>query len=218
MSNFPSETLEQHALRFPKLTDAQIAHLRTLSKARLANPREILFNQETAAPSIFVVLIGNVEIVGVSNGVESILSVLGPAEFTGEVSQLSGRRSLVLCRACEMSELLEIDRASLRQIMQTDALLGDVFLRAFLLRRIFLVANSIGDAVLIGSFGTQDFLFFHRHATEFSSVLTALPAARWLPGMVRALWFRRAAGKRNRQDGLRRQYRGPSPRATKGER
>jgi thioredoxin reductase (NADPH) len=158
MSNFPSETLEQHALRFPKLTDAQIGHLRTSSKARLANPREILFNQETAAPGIFVVLTGSVEIVGVSNGVESILSVLGPAEFTGEVSQLSGRHSLVLCRACEMSELLEIDRASLRQIMQTDGLLGDLFLRAFLLRRIFLVANSIGDAVLIGSGLSSDTL------------------------------------------------------------
>jgi thioredoxin reductase (NADPH) len=158
MSNFPSETLEQHALRFPKLTDAQIGHLRTSSKARLANPREILFNQETAAPGIFVVLTGSVEIVGVSKGVESILSVLGPAEFTGEVSQLSGRHSLVLCRACEMSELLEIDRASLRQIMQTDGLLGDLFLRAFLLRRIFLVANSIGDAVLIGSGLSSDTL------------------------------------------------------------
>ena len=158
MSNFPSETLEQHTLRFPKLTDAQIGHLRTSSKARLANPREILFNQETAAPGIFVVLTGSVEIVGVSNGVESILSVLGPAEFTGEVSQLSGRHSLVLCRACEMSELLEIDRASLRQIMQTDGLLGDLFLRAFLLRRIFLVANSIGDAVLIGSGLSSDTL------------------------------------------------------------
>lgn len=121
MSTLPSETLEQHGLRFPKLSDAQIAHLRTSSEPRLSNPSEILFNQETAAPGIFVVVTGSVEIVGVSNGVESILSVLGPAEFTGEVSQLSGRRSLVLCRARETSELLEIDRAHLRHIMQTDA-------------------------------------------------------------------------------------------------
>ena len=42
--------------------------------------------------------------------------------------------------------------------MQTDAQLGDVFLRAFLLRRIFLVANSIGDAVLIGSGLSSDTL------------------------------------------------------------
>ena len=95
---------------------------------------------------------------GVSNGVESVLSVLGPGEFTGEVTQLSGRRSLVLCRACETSELLEMDRSNLRHVMQTDAALGDVFLGAFLLRRVFLIANSVGDAVLIGSAHSNDTL------------------------------------------------------------
>jgi thioredoxin reductase (NADPH) len=154
----PPETPEQHALRFPKLTDAQIAQLGASSKPRHVNKSDILFNQESADHGVFVVLTGSVQIIGVSNGVESILSVLGPGEFTGEVTQLSGRRSLVLCRAFEASELLEIDRSNLRRIMQTDALLGDVFLRAFLLRRIFLIANSIGDAVLIGSGLSSDTL------------------------------------------------------------
>ena len=94
-----------------------------------------------------MVVTGCIEIVGVSNGAESILSVLG----SGEITQLSGRRSLVLCQACEDSELLEIDGSTLRHVMQTDAVLGTTFLRAFLLRRAFLIASSIGDAVLIGS-------------------------------------------------------------------
>jgi hypothetical protein len=42
--------------------------------------------------------------------------------FTGEVNQLSGRRSLVRCRAREMSTLIEIGRQHLRGIMQTDPL------------------------------------------------------------------------------------------------
>jgi thioredoxin reductase (NADPH) len=42
--------------------------------------------------------------------------------------------------------------------MQTDAVLGDVFLGAFLLRRVFLIANSVGDAVLIGSTHSNDTL------------------------------------------------------------
>jgi thioredoxin reductase (NADPH) len=141
------ETPEQHALRFPKLAVAQIAQLRSSSKPRHVKAGEILFNQETAAQGIFVVVTGCIEIVGVSNGAESILSVLG----SGEITQLSGRRSLVLCQACEDSELLEIDGSTLRHVMQTDAVLGTTFLRAFLLRRAFLIASSIGDAVLIGS-------------------------------------------------------------------
>jgi thioredoxin reductase (NADPH) len=147
----PPETLEQHASRFPKLTTAQLAQLSSSGAVRHASVREILYDQETSDHGIFIVLSGSIEIVGVANGNESILSVLKPGEFTGDISQLSGRRSLVLCRASETSELLEIDRLSLRRIMQTDAVLGDVFLRAFVLRRIFLIANAVGDAVLIGS-------------------------------------------------------------------
>lgn len=158
MHTVPPETPEQHALRFPKLTDAQVSQLATSGAQRQVNAREILFDQGTADHGIFIVLTGSIEIVGVSNGVESVLSVLGPGEFTGEVTQLSGRRSLVLARACETSELLEIDRAHLRHVMQTDAVLGGVFLGAFLLRRIFLIANSVGDAVLIGSSHSNDTL------------------------------------------------------------
>jgi len=152
------ETPEQHALRFPKLTDAQVSQLAASSARRQVKAREILFDLGSADHGVFIVLTGSIEIVGVSNGVESVLSVLGPGEFTGEVTQLSGRRSLVLCRACETSELLEIDRPNLRHVMQTDAVLGDVFLGAFLLRRVSLIANSVGDAVLIGSTHSNDTL------------------------------------------------------------
>ncbi len=101
ISQVPPETPEQHDLRFPKLTGAQIAQLKASGRPRRVNPGDILFDQGSPSPGIFVVLTGSLEIAGLSNGVESILSILGPAEFTGEITQLSGRRSLVLCRAAE---------------------------------------------------------------------------------------------------------------------
>ena len=54
--------------------------------------------------------------------------------------------------------MLEISRANLRHIVQTDAELGEIFLRAFLLRRVYLIQNSVGDAVLIGSSNSADTL------------------------------------------------------------
>src|SRR5487761_1078609 len=116
---------DQHALLFPKLSDAQMSALAQSSVRREVHSHEILFDGGSSDHGIFIVVRGSIEIVGVSNGVESILSVLGPGEFTGEVAQLSGRRSLVSCRACESSELLEIDRTTLRRLMQTDSTLGD---------------------------------------------------------------------------------------------
>jgi thioredoxin reductase (NADPH) len=152
------ETPEQHALLFPKLDNAQIAQIMASSVPRHVEPRERVFELGSTEHGIFVVLNGSIEIVGDSNGVESVLTVVGPGEFTGELNLLSGRRSLVLCRAREASALLEMDRSNLRRIMQSDAVLGDLFLRAFLLRRVYLVANSIGDAVLIGSSHSSDTL------------------------------------------------------------
>ena len=64
----------------------------------------------------------------------------------------------VRARAVKDGILLEIDRANLRHIMQTDATLGQIFLNAFVLRRVFLISNSVGDAVLIGSNHSSDTL------------------------------------------------------------
>jgi len=151
---------------FPKLDEAQMAHLAAFGEQRHARPGEILFEQGDAHHSVFVVLDGSIELVGISSAGETVVAVLGSGMFTGEVSQLSGRRSLVRCRAREASALLEIGRANLRRIMQTDALLGEVFLRAFMLRRVYLISHSVGDAVLIGSSHSGDTLRLREFLTR----------------------------------------------------
>jgi thioredoxin reductase (NADPH) len=153
-----AETPEQIESMFPTLNDAQIARLEAFGEQRPARPGEVLFDRGDASHGVFVVLDGSIEIVGVSNGDKAALRILERGAFTGEVNQLSGRRSLVQCRAREAGTLLEISRANLRRIMQTDAALGELFLRAFLLRRVYLIAHSVGDAVLIGSSHSADTL------------------------------------------------------------
>jgi thioredoxin reductase (NADPH) len=153
-----AETSEQMESMFPRLDDAQIARLAAFGEQRRAHPREILFDQGDANHGVFVVLEGSIEIVGVSNGGEDALRVLERGAFTGEINQLSGRRSLVQCRARESSTLLEIGRVNLRRMMQTDVALGELFLRAFVLRRVYLISHSVGDAVLIGSSHSDDTL------------------------------------------------------------
>jgi thioredoxin reductase (NADPH) len=160
------ETAEQLESMFPKLDDAQIARLSDFGSQRRAEPGEILFDLGDVDHGIFVVLTGCIEVDSVSKGEESVLRALGRGEFTGEVIHLSGRRSLVRCRARESSTLLEIDRPSLRRIMQTDAALGETFLRAFLLRRVYLIAHAIGEALLIGSSHSGDTLRLREFLTR----------------------------------------------------
>ncbi|MEP7364697.1 MAG: FAD-dependent oxidoreductase [Acidobacteriota bacterium] len=142
---------------FPALNEAQLARLSAFGHQGQAEARTVLFDRGDAAHGVFVVLAGSIEIDGISRD-ESEVRVLTRGMFTGEVNQLSGRRSLVRCRTREASSILEIGRDSLRRVFQSDPSLGDIWLRAFVLRRTYLIANSSGDALLIGSDHSADTL------------------------------------------------------------
>ncbi len=47
--------------------------------------------------------------------------------------------------------MIELDREQLLALVQTDAELSEILMRAFILRRIELIAGGLGDVVLIGS-------------------------------------------------------------------
>jgi thioredoxin reductase (NADPH) len=117
-------TSQEIEAMFPQLGAAQLERLRSFAPERRVQPGEILYDQGDSSHGVFVVLSGAIEIVGVTNGDEIELMVLGPGTFTGEVNQLSGRRSLVRCRVREAGAVLELGRSCLRRIMQTDATLG----------------------------------------------------------------------------------------------
>jgi len=142
---------------FPKLDDAQIARLAPFGQQGDVEAGGVIVDQGDSHHGLFVVLRGSLELLNLSSG-DAAIRIIGRGEFTGEVNMLSGRRSLVRLRAREAGTLLEINRANLRHIMQTDATLGEIFLNAFLLRRVYLIANSVGDAVLIGSSHSSDTL------------------------------------------------------------
>src|SRR5207247_3843028 len=61
-------------------------------------------------------------------------------------------------RAAEKSELIEIEREALQTLVETDSELSDIFLRAFILRRLELIAREAGDIVLIVSSHSLDTL------------------------------------------------------------
>lgn len=153
-----AEGPENFEAMFPKLEDTQIERLLAFGERRSVEANAIVFEQGDSTHGVFVVLDGKLSIEGVAGDKGEVLRTLGRGEFTGEVNQLSGRRSLVRCRALEASQLLEISRANLQHVMQTDASIGEIILRAFLLRRVYLIAHSVGDAVLIGSSHSSDTL------------------------------------------------------------
>jgi thioredoxin reductase (NADPH) len=143
---------------FPKLDEEQIARLVPFGHYRSLQPNEILFDEGEVKRGFYVLIQGALEIESKTRQGATVLRVHEPGEFTGELDMLTGRRSLVRVRATGESKVLDIDIASLRHIVQTDAELSEIFLRAFLLRRAYLIANTQGDVVLIGSGHSADTL------------------------------------------------------------
>ncbi len=136
---------------FPKLTAPQIARLASLGTRVKVAEGDVIFEPGARSQSLFVVLEGRLEVVSPSDNGETRITFHEAGQFTGEVNMLAGRPTLVRTRAAAASELLEIDPATLRRIVQTDQELSEIFLRAFLRRRTALIARAAGDLVLIGS-------------------------------------------------------------------
>jgi thioredoxin reductase (NADPH) len=136
---------------FPTLTPEQIARVAAHGHARPVRSGEILMSAGGKAESSFVITSGSIELVRRLKDAEDIFGVLRPGQFTGETNMLSGRQALVTLRVGESGELIEVKRDALVALVQTDSELSDIFMRAFILRRVELIAQGIGDAVLIGS-------------------------------------------------------------------
>jgi thioredoxin reductase (NADPH) len=143
---------------FPKLTPAQIERIARIAPRRRVQQGEVLLEQGDSHPPVFIVLSGALEIVRTLDGKEEPIVVHDAGSFTGEVGILSGRQSLARARMRESGEVLVLDRDALRRLMQTDAELGDLLLRTYILRRVEMIAGGINDALLIGSQHSADTL------------------------------------------------------------
>ncbi len=111
----------------------------------------MLLEQGDTVVPFFVVTAGEVQIVRPSGTDETFVTGIGPGQFTGEANMISGRRALVRIRASQTGEVIELDRANVLALVQTDGELSEILMRAFILRRLSLVARGLGDVVLVGS-------------------------------------------------------------------
>jgi thioredoxin reductase (NADPH) len=136
---------------FPKLTPAQISRIAAHGHRRAMQRGEVLIEQGDSAVPFFVVVSGEAEIVRPSGAAETLVTVHGPGQFTGEVNMLTSRRAIFRMRATKPGELIELDRQHMLALVQTDPELGEILTRAFILRRVELVAAGVGDVALIGS-------------------------------------------------------------------
>src|SRR6266571_5003808 len=136
---------------FPTLTPAQVARVAAHGRVRRVDQGDVLVEAGQQTARFFVVTEGLIEVVRPIGAAEDSVALFRPGQFTGEVNVLSGRRGFGRVRAAEPGEVIEVDRENLLTLVQTDSELSEILMRAFLLRRVQLIARGLGDVVLVGS-------------------------------------------------------------------
>ena len=112
---------------------------------------------ELAAP-VWLVLAGSIEVAWRDGlGHETAIDREGPGQFSGEISQLASHTSLVVGRAGpEGCTAIPFDSAHLRALIIGSADIGEIVMRAFILRRVGLIEGDRSGSILIGHAGMPD--------------------------------------------------------------
>ena len=133
---------------FPTLTDAQVARIAARGRRRPIGRGDVLVDIGDRTAGFFVVLSGEIE---VSDSTGAVIVTHRSGQFSGEATMITGRRAMARLSAGAAGEVVELTREQLLGLVQTDAELSQILMRAFMLRRIELIARDIGDVVVLGS-------------------------------------------------------------------
>lgn len=143
---------------FPSLTEAQIERVERYGRRRTVTAGEVLIAQGDASIPFFVILDGEIEAVLPADLGKHLVTIGGRGQFNGEINTLSGRSAIFEIRVSKSGVFIELDHHQMMALVQTDAEIGEIVMRAFIMRRLAFLNAGIGDIVLIGSTHSADTL------------------------------------------------------------
>ena len=149
--SLPPTTASPVERLFPTLTDAQVARIAAHGRRRPTARGEVLVEVGDKAVPFFVVVRGELQVIRPSDATATLIVTHRPGQFSGEATMITGRRAMAQVRVSASGEVIELNHEHLLALVQTDAELSEILMRAFILRRAELIARGFGDVVVIGS-------------------------------------------------------------------
>ena len=147
----PSDPYARLEQTFPRLSDDQIKRVKTFGITENLPKGSVLFERGEKSVDFFVVLSGNIEIYEHRREGIEILTVHEVKEFTGEVDLFNERKILVGGRMGEDGEVIRVNREGFRRLISAETDIGEIVMRAFILRRVGLISHEQASVTLIGS-------------------------------------------------------------------
>jgi thioredoxin reductase (NADPH) len=120
---------------YPRLSDEQVMMLSRFGTRRLVPPGAALFREGDHDCDFFVILDGLVSVRQQTDRESRLVAVHGPRRFLGDLSLLTGQPIYLTAIAEGDVEVLAVPVERLQEAVVEDPGLGDLILRAFLVRR-----------------------------------------------------------------------------------
>ncbi|HET8775571.1 MAG TPA: FAD-dependent oxidoreductase [Thermoanaerobaculia bacterium] len=159
---------------FPVLTAEQLARIAARGRRRAVQRGDVLVAEGEQQFPLVAVTEGELEVVRTTCDGEEPVTTHRPGQFSGELNLLAGRRALATIRVTRPGAVIELQRDELLALVQTDAELSEIFMRAFILRRAVLLDRNLGDVIVLGSVFSPRTLeireFLRRNAHPFTYV------------------------------------------------
>lgn len=159
----PTDPYARSAQTFPQLTSEQAARVAAFGTVQDIARHAPLFTRGERSVDFFLVLEGSVEITDTgTGGEEQVFTAHGERQFTGELDLFNDREILVSGRAGADSRVIRVPRANFRKMITAEPDIGEIIMRAFILRRVGLITRAQGGVVLVGSMHSADTLRIER--------------------------------------------------------
>ena len=140
---------------YPSLSEQQLSALASVGEERPVQPGDILYREGEGTGDFFAIVDGKVAVVEESSGGRRTIGIHGPRRFLGELGLLTGQAVFLTAVVREPGKVLVVKAEILRKIVTQDQVLGDLILRAFILRRSILIGLGLGLRI-IGSRHSPD--------------------------------------------------------------
>lgn len=152
---------------YPRLSDEQVDTLLDRGRRRRLTEGEVLIRPGEHPASLYVVLEGHLLTTDTEPAADPrqaeeplTVGVHGRGRFVGDVGLLEGQPSFVFVSAVDAAEVAEIPVAELESIVTSDPLLGEIILRAYLIRRSLAIGVGAGLRVVGSCFSPRELLDF----------------------------------------------------------
>lgn len=134
---------------FPRLSAAQLGALADQGERREVKEGDVLYREGDLQCDFYVVLDGKVAVVeDHGRASEQVVGVHGPGRFLGELSLLTGQALFDTAVVLEPGAVLVVPTDGVRRLVVQDPTLGNVILRAYLIRRSIIIGRGAGFRIV----------------------------------------------------------------------